>query len=165
MLPQLDSYLRILGTPKGVIMTSYHHSRGSLALSRRLNVPLFVPDIPGKDEPANREKFRDCTMYSENTPLPIGLHPHHLKAGPDTQKPLYEEIVLQHGDVITTGDSAWGRDGKLVFFPGGIFPDPENRISGSIRKGFEEIIKDTGVRTLICGHWSDLPNGLPEALR
>lgn len=165
MLPQIDSYLRILGTPIGVIITTYHHSRGSVALSKKLNVPLFVPDLQGKNEPANKEKFKDCKIYSEETDLPMGIHPHHLKVGNEGQKPLYEEMLLQHGDVIAAGDSAWGKENKLVFFPGGLFPDPENRISGSIRRRLEEIINRTGARTIICGHWSDLPDGLQEALR
>lgn len=165
MLPQLDIYLRVLGTPKGVIITNYHHSRGSLALARKLNVPLFVPDIHGKDEAVNIEKFKGCNIYSEETKLPIGIIAHRLMAGFDGQKSLYEEMVLQHGDVIATGDSAWGKENKLIFFPGGLFPDPENRLAGSIRKSLEELINRTGAKTLICGHWSDIPDGIRDALR
>jgi hypothetical protein len=162
MLPGLDSYLKVLGKPEGVILTNYHHARGSLVLAGRLGTQLYVPKLQAANEASNREKFMGCTEYGESTKLPLGILAHHLRAGIEGNPLIYEEMILQHGTLLAAGDSAWGKDGGIEFFPAGIFPDPENRMSGSIRKSFGAFVRETGADSLISGHREFIRNGLSK---
>ena len=62
------------------------------------------------------------------------------------------------------GDSAYGVNGKLNFYPSGNWPDETGSKSNATSDALIPIIKKTGAKGLLSGHNEDIPSGLQEML-
>lgn len=157
MVPGLIEAIRMLGKPTAVIITNFQHSRGCKTVAGRLGTDLFIPDIMGRDGQGIREEvvklhLEKAKKYNESTTLPLQIKPHCLR--PETEKGIVvvDEMALQFGDVLILGDSAWGINGKINYFPANIIPDEGKVMETANRKALETLVKKTGSRTLIAGH-------------
>ena len=82
----------------------------------------------------------------------------------DTVSPGRHEMALKFGNFLVVGDSAYGLDGKLTFYPTGIWPD-ENRIKTSATAAaLTPLIKKTSADGLLSGHIGDIVTGLQNML-
>ncbi len=162
-MPKLLQMVKVLGEPEAVIMTNYPHLRGSPLISRQWNIPLFIPSIKEADEDeAITNMFIDLynmkhgQQYGESTKLPLGIKAHII--------PGRHEFALTFGDYLMVGDSAYGIDGKLNFYPGGIWPDENGSKARSTAEALSPIIRKTGAKGLLSGHMEDIPSGLQEMI-
>ncbi len=157
MVPGLVEAIRILGKPEAVIMTNFAHSRGSNAMARHLGIPLYIPEIKDKDGRENEEEIRFLHLdrairYNEGTKLPLGIKAHHLRPKTDSGDVVFDEMELQFENFLVLGDSAWGINGKINYFPAGIMPDEGRKKETANRIALEKLLKETGSRGLISGH-------------
>ncbi len=160
-LPKLNQMIRILGEPAGVIMTCYPHLRGCSIISKQLNIPLFIPDIGSVNED---EKLTNMFIdlygmkhgipYNESTKLPFEIKAHVIAGR--------HEMALQFDDYLIVGDSAYGLNGKLSFYPTGIWPDDDGSRRRATSDALTPIIRKTGATGLLSGHMEDIPSGLQE---
>lgn len=162
-MPKLIQMIRVLGEPEAVIMTNYPHLRGSPLISRQLNIPLFFPNIKEVDEDeALTNMFIDLynmkhgQQYGESFSLAFGIKAHNI--------PGRHEFALEFDDYLIVGDSAYGIDGKLNFYPSGIWPDENGSKAHSTSEALTPIIRKTGAKGLLSGHMEDLPSGLQEMI-
>ena len=121
-MPRLNQMMKVLGEPIAVIMTNHPHVRGAPLITRQLNIPLFMPDIKalGEDEVLANTlidlyQMKHGQQYKESTQLPFGIKAHVI--------PGRQEMALEFEDYLIVGDSAYGIEGKLSFYPTGIWPD------------------------------------------
>lgn len=162
-MPKITQFIKILGEPEAVIMTNYPHLRGCSILSRQLNIPLFIPDIKKVDEDeAITNMFIDLYdmkhghQYDESTKLPFGIEAHIISGR--------HEMALVFGDYMIVGDSAYGINGKLNFYPSGIWPDENGSKALATSEALIPLIKKTGAKGLLSGHLEDIPSGLQEMI-
>lgn len=162
-MPGLAQMIKVLAEPVAVIMTNYPHLRGSPILSRQLNVPLFIPDIETVDEDEklvntflDLYSIRDATKYNELTDLPLGIKGHAI--------PGRHEMALKYGDFLVVGDSAYSLNGKLTFYPTGIWPDEGGIKTGATAAALTPLIKKTSADGLLSGHIGDIVSGLQKML-
>ena len=158
-MPGLNRMIKVLGEPEAVIMTSHPHIRGSPLLSRQLDIPLFFPDIKEIDEDeAVVNMFIDLynmkhgKQYGGSTNLPFGIKAHNI--------PGQHEFALTFGDYMIVGDSAYGINGKLSYYPSGIWPDDTGSKSRASLDAIAPLIRKTGAKGLLSGHLEDIPSGL-----
>lgn len=162
-MPRLNQMIKILGVPEAVIMTNYPHLRGSPLISRQLNIPLFFPDITEVDEDeALINIFIDLynmnhgQQYKESTNLPLGIRAYVI--------PGRREMALEFDDYLIVGDSAYGINEKLNFYPTGIWPDDTGSKARVTSDALNPLIRKTGARGLLSGHMEDIPSGLQELI-
>ncbi len=162
-MPRLNDMIKILGEPVAVIMTNHPHIRGAPLISRQLNIPLFFPDIKevGEDETiANMfidlYDMKHGQQYGESTRLPLGLRANVI--------PGRHEMALEFGDYLIVGDSAYGINGKLSFYPTGIWPDDSGSKSRFTSEALIPLIRKTGAKGLLSGHMEDIPSGLQDMI-
>ncbi len=162
-MPELMTMIKILGEPIAIIMTNHPHIRGSPLLSRQSNIPLFFPDIKEVDEDEKIARmFIDLynmghgQQYGESTTLPLGIRAYNIAGR--------HEMALKFDDYLIVGDSAYGINGKLSFYPTGIWPDEGGQKALSNSKVLIPLIRKTGAKGLLSGHMEDIPSGLQEML-
>lgn len=162
-MPGLNDMIKILGKPEAVIMTVYPHLRGCPLISRQLNIPLFIPDIKVVEEDEkitnifiDLYNMRHGQQYSESTELPFGIKAHNI--------PGRHEMALKYDDFLIVGDSAYGINGKLNFYPSGIWPDENGRKAHATSESVIPLIRKTGAKGLLSGHLEDIPSGLQEMI-
>ena len=160
---KLFDFVRILGKPEAVFMTSYHHKRGSIHAARVLKVPLYVPDLADIKAADNKE-YADAKKYDPKTRLPMGLKAHLIKASAGS-KSNFAEMGIQVDNFLLVGDSAWAAGNELNFFPTGIMPDAGGKMASSVKAAIKEIVKSGGTKGLLSGHGEDLREGLAKALK
>ena len=155
--------IKVLGKPEAVIMTNHPHIRGSPLISRQLGIPLYIPDIKEVEEDeAISNMFIDLynmkhgIQYGGSTNLPFGMKAYKI--------PGRHEFALIFGDFMIVGDSAYGVNGKLNFYPSGIWPDETGSKSKATSDALIPLIKKTGARGLLSGHNEDITSGLQEML-
>lgn len=160
-MPGLNEMIEILGKPEAVIMTVYPHLRGCPLISRQLNIPLFIPDIKTVEEDETlTNMFIDLynmkhgQQYNESTILPFGIKAHNV--------PGRHEMALKYDDFLIFGDSAYGINGKLNFYPSGLWPDEDGSRSLKTSESVIPVIRKTGARGLLSGHLGDITSGLQE---
>ncbi len=155
MVPGLVEAIKTLEKPECVIMTSPAHSRGSNILARRLGIELYIPEITENDEKEREIKSLHldwAKRYNEHTKLPIGIKPHHMRPMTENGDIVVDEMELEFENFLILGDSAWGVNGKINYFPANIMPD-EGRTKETVnRKALEALIKKTAAKSLISGH-------------
>lgn len=162
-MPNLNKMIKVLGEPVAVIMTVYPHLRGCPLISRQLNIPLYIPDIKAVDENEKiTSMFIDLynmghgVQFDESTDLPFGIKAHSI--------PERHEMALEFGEFLIVGDSAYGIDGELKFYPDGIWPDESGAKSLATSEALIPVIKKSGARGLLTGHMEDITTGLQEML-
>lgn len=162
-MPRLIQMIKVLGKPVAIIMTNYPHLRGSPFISRESNIPLFIPNIKDTDEDealvntfVDLYNMRHGQQYGESTDLPLGIKAHII--------PGRHEFALTFGDYLIVGDSAYGIDGKLNFYPSGIWPDEGGTKALATSKALVPVIKRTEVKGLLSGHLEDIVTGLQEMI-
>ena len=160
-MPGLTQMIRVLADPVAVIMTNYPHLRGSPILSKQLNVPLFIPDIATINEDEKLVNMflelydiKDATRYNELMDLPFGIKGHSI--------PGRHEMALKFGNFLVVGDSAYGLDGKLTFYPTGIWPDENGIKTSATAAALTPLIKKTSADGLLSGHIGDIVTGLQK---
>lgn len=162
-MPGLNRMIRILGEPEAVIMTVYPHMRGCSLISRQLEIPLFIPDIKAVEEDQEITNMfidlydmRKGRQYDESTTLPFGMKAHVI--------PGRHEMAIEFGDFLIVGDSAYGINGKLNFYPSGIWPDEDGSKTRKTSDALTPVIRKTGTKGLLSGHMEDIPSGLQEMI-
>ena len=169
MVPGLGDALKILGKPVAVIMTNFSHIRGSSALARVLGVDLYIPDLRGTDRRKPEDEIRlhhleKAVKYGPSSKLPFALKPYNIRPESEKNLPFLDEMVLHFEDMLVVGDSAWGSDGKLVFFPGHIMPDLDGSKKDAVKKSLSKIVRETGAKSLLSGHQDDLIGSLQDQI-
>lgn len=165
-VPNLEKMSMVLGKPKAVIMTNFSHTRGCVKVARSLNVPLYIPDVTGSKDFNSDEKIKMFRLdsgirYGEESDLPLGIKPHHIRSEVSGRL-VVEEMALRYGSFLIVGDSAWGTDGKLNVFPAGVMPDENGEKSTATKAILLKIVKNTGVTGLLSGHGEDITEGLQQ---
>lgn len=160
---KLFGFVRILGKPEAVFMTSYHHKRGSLHAARILNVPLYVPELDGV-ELLNNKEYESAKKYGPKSRLPMGLKAYVIKAAVGA-KSNFTEMGIQVDSFLLVGDSAWAAGNELNFFPTGIMPDTGGKMASAVKVAIKEIAKSAKMKGLLSGHGEDLQEGLEKALK
>ncbi len=162
-MPKLLQMIKVLGEPEAVIMTNHPHLRGSPLLSRQWNIPLFIPSIKEAEEDESiTNMFIDLynmkhgQQYGESTKLPLGIRAHII--------PGRHEFALTFDDFLIVGDSAYGINGKLNFYPSGIWPDESGNKAKATSEALIPLIRKTGAKGLLSGHLEDIPSGLQEMI-
>ena len=162
-MPWLVHMIKILTYPVAIIMTNYAHLRGSPMLSRQLNVSLFIPDIETNDEDEklvnmflDLHNIQGATRYNELTDLPLGIKGHSI--------PGRHEMPLKFGDFMVVGDSAYGLNGKLTFYPTGIWPDEGGIKTSATAAALTPIKKKTSADGLLSGNTGDIVSELQNML-
>ena len=162
-MPWLVHMIKILTYPVAIIMTNYAHLRGSPMLSRQLNVSLFIPDIETNDEDEklvnmflDLHNIQGATRYNELTDLPLGIKGHSI--------PGRHEMPLKFGDFMVVGDSAYGLNGKLTFYPTRIWPDEDGIKTSATAAALTPLIKKTSADGLLSGRIGDIVSGLQNLL-
>lgn len=162
-MPRINQMIKILGEPVGVIMTCHSHLRGCSIISKQLDVPLFIPDIKEVDEDEKIARmFIDLygmqhgVQYGESTELPFGIKSHVISGS--------HEMALQFDDFLIVGNTAYGVNGRLSFYPTGIWPDDNGSKARATSEELIPIIRKTGVKGLLSGHMEDIPSGLQEMI-
>ncbi len=61
-------------------------------------------------------------------------------------------MELEFENFLILGDSAWGVNGKINYFPANIMPDDGRTKEIANRKALEALIKKTAANCLISGH-------------
>lgn len=160
-MPGLNRMIQILGKPEAVVMTVYPHLRGCSLISRQLNIPLFIPDIKvvEEDETVTRMfidlyDMKHGQQYNESTELPLGIRAHNIAGR--------HEMALKFDDYLIVGDSAYGINGQLNFYPSGIWPDDSSSKARTTSDALIPLIRKTGAKGLLSGHMEDIPSGLQE---
>ncbi len=162
-MPGLNKMIKVLGEPEAVIMTKHPHVRGSPLISRQLGIPLYIPDI--------KEVEEDETIY--NMFIDLYNMKHGIQYGGSTNLPFEikaykipgrHEFALIFDDFMIVGDSAYGVNGKLNFYPSGIWPDETGSKSKATSDALIPIIKKTGAKGLLSGHNEDIASELQEML-
>lgn len=161
----LAEYVKVLGNPEAVILTTYHHKRGCIMMSGVLDVPLYIPDITKDGGEFSEESIKTMGLsggrkYDENTILPLGIKAVHIEAKKLSGETAIDEMALRFGSFLIVGDSAWGNRGKLNIFPTGIMDDIE-RVK-AIEKSLKEVVTETNSSGLLSGHGEDIRTGLSE---
>jgi hypothetical protein len=167
MVPGLPEAMKVLGKPEAVIILNLAHSRGGVMLSRRLGVPLYVPDVKGSKERDPAELIRIHSLqsgmkYGEDSVLPLHMKAHYLRGETTAGELVIDEMALEYGNSLFVGDSARFADEKLSIFPTGLFPDPDGSKASANKVALERIVRKTGARDLFSGHGSDLVGRLGE---
>ena len=162
-MPGLNKMIKILGEPEAVIMTNHPHIRGSPLISRQLGIPLYIPDIKEVEEDETiSNMFIDLynmkhgIQYGGSTNLPFEIKAYKI--------PGRHEFALIFDDFMIVGDSAYGVNGKLNFYPSGIWPDETGSKSKATSDALIPIIKKTGAKGLLSGHNEDIASELQEML-
>lgn len=162
-MPRLNEMIEILGRPIAVIMTVYPHLRGCSIISRQLKIPLFIPDIKSVDEEESLTNLfidlydmKHGQQYTESTELPFEISAYSI--------PGRHEMALKFRDYLIVGDSAYGINGKLKFYPSGIWPDETGSKSKATEDALVPIIRKTGANGLLSGHMEDIPSGLQQMI-
>jgi hypothetical protein len=65
---------------------------------------------------------------------------------------------------MIVGDSAYGINGKLSYYPSGIWPDDTGSKSQTTLDALAPLIRKTGAKGLLSGHLEDIPSGLQEMI-
>ncbi len=162
-MPGLNNMIKVLGEPLAIIMTNYVHLRGCSPISKQLNMQLFIPDIKVVKEDENiTNMFIDLygmkhgQFYTETTDLPLGIRAFSI--------PGRHEMALKFGDFLIVGDSAYGIDGKLRFYPSGFNSDETGSKARTTSEALLPILRKTAAKGLLSGHMEDIPSGLQEQL-
>ena len=162
-MPNIIPLIKVLGEPISIIMTNYPHLRGSPLLSRQYNIPLFIPDVKEVDEDEaltaifiDLYNMKHGKPYGENTKLPFGIKAYNISGR--------HEFALKFDDYLIVGDSAYGIQSKLKFYPSGIWPDEDGSKSKATADSLIPIIEKTGAKGLLSGHNEDIPSGLQEMI-
>ncbi len=162
-MPKLNQMIRILGEPEAVIMTNHPHIRGSPLISRQLKIPLYFPgikDVEEDEEIANMfidlYDMKHGQQYNESTDLPFGIRANIIQGR--------HEMALEFGEFLIVGDSAYGINGRLSFYPTGIWPDDTGSKARVTSDSLMPIIRKTGAKGLLSGHMEDIPSGLQEMI-
>lgn len=162
-MPRLNQMIKVLGEPEAVIMTVYSHLRGCSIISRQLGIPLFIPDIKvvEEDEAITRMfidlyRMNHGQQYNELTVLPFGIKAHNIHGR--------HEMALEYGEFLIVGDSAYGINGNLNFYPSGIWPDETGEKARATSEALTPLIKKTGVKGLLSGHMEDIPSGIQDMI-
>lgn len=162
-IPKLNQMVNIMGEPVAVVMTNHPHIRGSPLISRQMKIPLYFPAIKAIDEDEEISNMfidlydmRHGHQYTESTELPFGMKAHVIAGR--------HEMALEFGDFLIVGDSAYGINGKLQFYPTGIWPDDSGSKALATSEALVPIIRKTKSKGLLSGHMEDIPSGLQEML-
>ncbi len=162
-MPGLNQMIKILGEPVAVIMTNHSHIRGSSLISRQMGIPLYIPDIVtvSEDEKIANMFFDLYNMkhgeqYKGTTRLPFGIRAYSI--------PNRHEMALKFDDYLIVGDSAYGINGRLSFYPNGIWPDATGDKALATSEALIPIIRETGANALLSGHMEDIASGLQEMI-
>lgn len=157
-IPNLEKFVSILGKPAGIIITNYPHLRGGPIMRKKLNIPLFIPDIEALDEDEKLTNtfidlwgINDAIKYDSSTQLPLSIRAIRI--------PNRHEMALKYLDYLIVGDSAYGVNGKLTYYPKGIWPDETNRAKVT-EESLSPIIRSTNVKGLLSGHNEDIAENL-----
>ena len=162
MMPNLIRMVKVLGEPEAIMMTNYPHIRGSPLISRQWNIPLYIPDIKEADEDEDITRmFIDLykmkgEQYGENTSLPMGIKAHLIHGR--------HEFALHFENFLVVGDTAYGINGKLHFYPSGMWPDEDGNKARLNADALIPIIRKTGAEGLLSGHKGDIPSGLQDLI-
>ena len=96
--------------------------------------------------------MRNGEQYDESTNLPFGIRAYSI--------PNRHEMALKFGDYLIVGNSAYGINGRLSFYPNGIWPDPRGEKALATSEALTPIIRKTGAKGLLSGHMEDIASGL-----
>ncbi len=162
-MPGLNQMIDVLGKPEAVIMTVYPHMRGCSIISRQMGIPLFIPDIKVVEEDEKLTNMfidlydmRHGQQYNEETNLPFGIRAHNIAGR--------HEMALKFADFLIVGDSAYGINGRLNFYPSGIWPDENGVKARETSNALIPVIRKTGAKGLLSGHLEDITSGLQEMI-
>ena len=162
-MPGLNQMIKILGEPVAIIMTAHLHIRGCPIISRQMGISLYIPDIEAVSEDEkitnmfiDLYNMRNGEQYDESTNLPFGIRAYSL--------PNRHEMALKFGDYLIVGNSAYGINGKLGFYPTGIWPDETGGKALATSEALIPIIRKTRAKGLLSGHMEDIAAGLQEMI-
>ncbi len=162
-MPRINQMIKILGEPEAVVMTNHRHLRACSLISRQLDIPLFIPDVKEVDDDEAISKIfielydmKHGLQYKESTKLPMGIKAHVI--------PGRHEMALAFDDYLIVGDSAYGINGTLNFYPSGIWPDETGSRSRATSESLIPLIRKTGAKGLLSGHLEDISSGLQEMI-
>ncbi|MHB8395773.1 MAG: MBL fold metallo-hydrolase [Thermoplasmataceae archaeon] len=162
-MPGLNQMIKILGEPVAIIMTVHSHIRGCPLISKQMGIPLYIPDIEAVSEDEkitnmfiDLYNMRHGEQYNETTNLPFGIRAYSI--------PNRHEMALKFGDYLIVGNSAYGINGKLSFYPTGIWPDETGGKALATSEALIPIIRKTGAKGLLSGHLEDIAAGLQEMI-
>ncbi len=158
-VPDLAKMVKVLGEPIAVIMTNYPHLRGCPYISKNLNIPLYIPEVKAVEEDEKLVNVfldlfdvKNPIQYNESTELPFGIKAYIITGR--------REMALKFQNFLIVGDSAYGINRMLSFFPKGIREDDYGIKSKATADALIPIIKKTASTGLLSGHMEDIPSGL-----
>ena len=161
--PGLIEMIKVLSEPVAVIMTNHVHIRGCPLLSNQLNIPLFIPDIKTVDEDEKLVNtfielynMGGAIQYTESTALPLGIRAYSISGR--------HEMALKFDEFLIVGDSAYGIDGKLSFYPTGFRDDESNLKSSATAAAVLPLIRKSNAQGLLSGHMEDISSGLQNMI-
>lgn len=162
-MPNIIQKVKILGDPVAIIMTNYPHLRGSPLLSRQWNIPLFIPSIEETEEDEHivnifidLYNMRNGKQYGQATDLPLGIKAYAIGGR--------HEFALKYHEYLMVGDSAYGINGKLEFYPTGIWPDESGSKARATSEALIPIFRKTNAQGLLSGHMEDIPSRLQDMI-
>ncbi len=162
-MPGLVQMIKVLADPLAVIMTNYPHLRGCPFLSKQFNISLFIPDIETVEEDEklvntflDLYNIQSAQKYSELTVLPLGIEAYKINGR--------HEMALKFDDFLAVGDSAYSLNGKLTFYPTGIWSDEKEVKSNATKAALIPVIKKSAADGLLSGHFGDIVTGLQKMI-
>ena len=99
-------------------------------------------------------EIKDATRYNELMDLPFGIKGDSIAGR--------HEMALKFGNFLIVGDSAYGLNGKLTFYPTGIWPDENGIKTKAIAAALTPLIKKTSADGLLSRHIGDIVTGLQK---
>ena len=167
LVPGLIEAASRLGKPEAVLLTTQAHTRASNFISKRLSIPLYLPeqnqDAIDAWELARVKAMKQFEVYRPGDVLGFKAH----KFGEDY-------ALLSNNKELLIGDNAVGdSNGKIVLAPdwfpkGPPYSGPDAYSQGfrdSIKKTFKEIAMRTGATSLLASHGYDVIGSLQERAR
>jgi hypothetical protein len=161
-VPGLVEAATKLGKPEAVLLTTQAHTRASNFISKRLGIPLYLPeqnqDAIDQWEIARVKAMKQFEVYRPGDVLGFEAH----KFGEDY-------ALLSDNMELLIGDNAVGdSNGNVVLAPdwfpqGPPYSGPEaysQRFRDSIKSAFKEIVKSTGATSLLASHGYDVIGNL-----
>ena len=158
LIPGLVEAASKLGKPEAVLLTTQAHTRASNFISRRLNIPLYLPEqnqeAMDQWEIARVKAMEQFEVYRSGDVLGFKAH----KFGEDY-------ALLSDNKELLIGDNATGdKNGNVVLAPdwfpqGPPYSGPEaysQRFRDALKKAFKEIVVSTGATSLLASHGYDV---------
>lgn len=162
LVPGLVEAASNLGKPEAVILTTQAHTRASNFISKRLNIPLYLPEQKQEAidqwEIARVKAMKKFEVYRPGDVLGFKAY----KFGEDY-------ALLSDNKELLIGDNATGdKDGKVTIAPdwfpqGPPYSGPEaysQKFRDALKKAFKEIVMSTEANSLLASHGYDIIGSL-----